>query len=85
MKKIIISSIFLILLISAFSTIFAANTTTGNMMSNVGDTMQGAAENTRNKVSNMETVQRMPKILLWVQQTMFKMVLKMFQTILVIQ
>ena len=54
MKKIIISSIFLILLISAFSTIFAANTTTGNMMSNVGDTMQGVAENTRNTVSNME-------------------------------
>ena len=54
MKNIIISSIFLILLISAFSTIFAANTTTGNMMSNVGDTMQGVAENTRNTVSNME-------------------------------
>ena len=54
MKKFIISSVLVISLIVSSYTVFAANTTTGNVMSNVGDKMQNVAEGARNAVSNME-------------------------------
>ena len=54
MKKFIISSILLSIIIMSSYSVFAAKSNTGNIMANVGDSMQNVTEGARNTVGSIE-------------------------------